>query len=238
MNYIAKSANRCLKICASKRKKCNVLKSVRRIAVMHRPPLFRGYYTQRICPMYSRKRLFSSNRNESILNSSCAPGTFITQYYWDIFAEKLPDDDPNTSDIAKRWYQSIAYVCRGDGILGVGEEEWIRSRCQRFEFDEKTMAQILSGAEIPLNLDNWVDEKGFTELHLKNTGVPRDINAQKHSLILLSLIASAQDGLPQSEVTAAYELAQKLGVSKSKVDELVGIMKAEQELFDKLRRNV
>eukprot|EP00483_Globobulimina_turgida_P003780 UN03786 len=116
MNYIVKSANRCLKLCASNVRKYNTLRSLKRIPVIQRRYLYKGYYTHRIYPIFCAKR-FHSGDSKNILRSACAPGTFITKYYFDVFGELLVVHEKIDKNIAQRFWECVAYVCRGDGVL-------------------------------------------------------------------------------------------------------------------------
>ena len=132
---------------------------------------------------------------------------------------------------------TLTHICRGDGILGQAEKDFIIAHAQAWKIPENRYDEILKGKDyskefIDASLKFFKDLKpNATDDELKN-----EMKKHKLALLLQSVIAATQDGLVKSEYENAKKMAKKWDIDESYLDQCIDIIKTEKRLQAQVTR--
>ena len=140
-------------------------------------------------------------------------------------------------DIQLYFLSTLTYVCRGDGVLGEPEKEYIIGNAKAWQTPKHLYDEFLKGKDYSTELSDAA-LKLFKDLkpNASDKELKNNVKQFERALLCLSIMAATQDGLVKSEYENAQKLAKKLNLDQSYVDQCVDIIKTEILLQSKVER--
>ena len=137
------------------------------------------------------------------------------------------------------FFSTVAYVCKGDGVLSEEEQSCLTSFAIRNDPDieDSVIAEIKEGKDYT-NECLEAYSKVYNEFLPNSTKEEKEryIHNIKQQLVLGSIITAAQDGLVPKEYDRVKEVAYKLGLTHDDIKEYIAIVKLEIELAKRLKK--
>ena len=130
---------------------------------------------------------------------------------------------------------TLAYVSRGDGILGEKEKAWIVKLSKAWFVPEDEIEEALKGKDYAIEM---VNAAKIATKQMKPNATDEEISARveplSYALLMHAIISATQDGFVKQEYEVAKQLANKLGFDDLTVKRMIHVIKLEKQLFNEL----
>ena len=173
--------------------------------------------------------------------ASYTVGTAINSLILDYSARVTADDasDYFSTCIKHKVYfyfiSTLAYVCRGDDILGEKEKEWIIKSAQAWRVPENEILEALKGKDYSREMVKaaTVATKEMIP-NASDKDIIERVEPLSYALLMQAIISATQDGIVKQEYMVAKKVGRELGFDNSTVNKMINAVKLEKQLYDQL----
>ena len=166
--------------------------------------------------------------------SSYTVGTAIISLMLDYSARVTADDASDFFSTCTKhkvffyFTSTLAYVCRGDDILGEKEKEWIIKSAQAWRVPENEILEALKGKDYSREMVKaaTVATKEMIP-NASDKDIIERVKPLSYALLMQAIISATQDGFVKQEYVVAKKLAKELGIDNSTVDKMITVVKLE-----------
>ena len=139
-------------------------------------------------------------------------------------------------NLSLHFLSTMVFVCKGDGILGKKEEEYVLSLCEKWHItNENVINEALKGKNCAKQLSKAVND-WFKELSPDADDETVDIMIDNclRCMVMQCVIAATQDGLVKQEYHRIKLFCKELGFDESLAQQCVDIIRQEKLLYSKM----